>query len=92
MSELAPINHEQKELLDRWGIRLGKHALSADPDKQYEDMVPIPSNPHIFFTNNLVIQSLKTEEEVKLENAMVMLAHGDFFGKKGEWRLLVQRN
>lgn len=77
-----------EKVLDRWGIKLGKHALSADPNEQYEDMVPIPSSPHIFFTNNLTLVSMRKEGKVELKEVMVMLAHGDIFGKKHEWRVI----
>lgn len=77
----------EREVLDRWGIKLGKHALSADTNKQYENMVPIPSNPHIFFTDNLTLVSLRKEGTVELKEVMVMLTHGDIFGKKHEWRI-----
>ena len=90
MSELLQINQElqREELIKKWGIRLGKQALSSDPDKQYEDMVPVPTNPHVFFINSLTLWSLKIDEVVKLKDVMVMFAHGEISGKKQEWRFI----
>lgn len=82
------IPDNKKELLDKWGIRLGKHALFADPDRQYEDIVPMPTNPHVFFTNKLHLESLRTKETVVLDDTMVMLAHGILSWKNREWQFI----
>jgi len=88
ISELPPIDSEQnRELLSKWGIRLGKYTLQSDPNETY-DSVPIPVSPHVFSTNKLYLESLRTEETVVLDDAMVMLGHGMLFGENREWRFI----
>ena len=86
MSELLPIHQElqRKELLSKWGIRLGNFTQRSYPN----EIVNVSVYPHVFFANSLLLDSLRTEDKVGVDGAMVMAAHGMLGGNNREWRFI----